>query len=121
MDAGFAKPSWPTHAIKLFALMADHEPGGGATLALAGSHLLVDDYTNTLRETQHGAGKERWGRFLRETGLMGEIERGDMTRVVEMTGRAGDVYMTHIHTFHCASPNARRQPRLMLGKAVMAA
>ena len=121
MDAGFGRPTWPTYAIKLFALLADHEPGGGATLAIAGSHLLVDQYTPTLRETQHGGGKERWNRFMRETGLIEEVQRGDATRVVEMTGEAGDVYLTHLHTFHCASPNASTRPRMMLGKAVMAA
>jgi hypothetical protein len=121
MDGGFGQATWPTFGVKLFALLADHEPGGGATLAIAGSHRLVEQYTPALRETQHGGGKERWNRFMRETGLRDEIDRGDMTRVVEMTGNAGDVYVMHLHTFHCIAPNASTRPRMMLGKAVLAA
>jgi ectoine hydroxylase-related dioxygenase (phytanoyl-CoA dioxygenase family) len=41
--------------------------------------------------------------------------------VVELTGRPGDVVVTHLHVFHCASPNTSDTPRQMLGKAVAAA
>lgn len=121
MDCGFERPTWPTFAVKLFALMADHEPGGGATLAIAGSHRLVDDYTASLAPAQRGGGKEKWTKFMRETGLMAEIKRGCTDRVVEMTGNAGDVYITHLHVFHCVAPNAADRPRLMLGKSILAA
>jgi hypothetical protein len=32
-----------------------------------------------------------------------------------MTGEPADAYITDIHTFHCVAPNARNQPRIMLG------
>ena len=41
--------------------------------------------------------------------------------VVELTGAPGDVVITHLHVFHCASTNTSDQPRQMLGKAVLAA
>jgi hypothetical protein len=137
MDYGFERPSWPTFAVKAFACIADHEPGGGATLALAGSRRLVDRYTPTLRPEQLGGGKERWGRMLRQdawlnalrtpgdepertTRMMAETHDADgiPCRVVEMTGEAGDVYLTHLHVFHSVSPNVNPQPRMMLAKAV---
>jgi ectoine hydroxylase-related dioxygenase (phytanoyl-CoA dioxygenase family) len=139
MDCGFERPTWPTFAVKLFACMADIEPEGGATLAIAGSHRLVDRYTPTLEPTQRGGGKDKWNRFMRQDPwlaalrtpgdepdrtqrMLGETHDADgiPVRVVEMTGEAGDVYLTHLHVFHCAAPNANSQPRMMLGKAIMA-
>jgi hypothetical protein len=128
-DAGFGGPTWPTFAVKLFALLADHDPGGGATLAIAGSHRLVEQYTPTLQPSQHGAGKDRWGKFVRHYGLVdglhapgdGRVIDGVPVELVEMTGKAGDVYVMHLHVFHCVAPNASASPRLMLGKAVVSA
>jgi hypothetical protein len=34
-------------------------------------------------------------------------------RVVELTGRSGDVYFMHCDTFHSAAPNCLDQPRMM--------
>ena len=48
-----------------------------------------------------------------------EIE-GIPIDVVELTGGPGDVIVTHLHVFHCASPNTSDTPRQMLGKAVLA-
>ncbi len=36
------------------------------------------------------------------------------TRVLEMTGEAGDVYFMHPNALHAPAPNASKQPRLML-------
>lgn len=120
MDTGFARPRWPTYCVKLFALMTDIEPGGGATLALAGTHQLVHDYTETLPPSEFAANQEAMTKFLRTTGILNEIKAGHCDRVVEMCGNAGDVFITHVHAFHCAAPNARAVPRMMLGKYVAA-
>ena len=140
MDAGFGyRPTWPTFAVKLFACIADHEPGGGATLAISGSHLLVDQYTATLRPTQHGGGKEKWTRFMRSYPCLDSIRSpgdepartdslmndthdagGVPVHVVEMAGQAGDVFITHLHVFHCVAPNVRAQPRMMVAKPIAA-
>jgi hypothetical protein len=126
MDCGFERPTFPTFAVKLFGCIRDMEPGGGATLAIAGSHRLVERYTPGLRPSQFGGGKERWGRFLRHYDLVGTIRDrethdidGVPVRLVEMTGAAGDVYLMHLHVFHCTAPNALNVPRMMLGKAVV--
>jgi ectoine hydroxylase-related dioxygenase (phytanoyl-CoA dioxygenase family) len=34
-------------------------------------------------------------------------------RVVELTGRAGDVFVMHCDTFHAAAPNRQEEPRMM--------
>ena len=138
MDCGFERPTWPTHAVKLFALFGEVIPGGGGTMPLPGSHRLVDQYRSTF-ESPPAAGKANWHPFLRRyppldrllkgaaqadlgQSLIGErfeIE-GIPIDVVELTGGPGDVIVTHLHVFHCASPNTSDTPRQMLGKAVLA-
>ena len=139
MDCGFDKPTWPPFAVKLFACMGEMRPRGGATFALAGSHRLVEPFGATLAPDDRGGNKRTWGRFMRQTewltslGTPGpEPERSERllagtsdvdgmpVRVVEMCGDPGDVYVTHLHVFHCASANVRDRPRLMLGKAISA-
>jgi ectoine hydroxylase-related dioxygenase (phytanoyl-CoA dioxygenase family) len=43
---------------------------------------------------------------------------GHEPRVVECTGRAGDVYLTHPWLFHTIATNASRRPRPMRSFAV---
>jgi hypothetical protein len=140
MDCGFDTPTWPPFAVKLFACMGEVRPRGGATFALAGSHRLVEPFGATLDVDDRGGNKRTWGRFMRQTEwltslatpgpeperterLLAEESEVDGTpvRVVEMCGDPGDVYVTHLHVFHCASANVSDRPRLMLGKAVLAA
>jgi Phytanoyl-CoA dioxygenase (PhyH) len=140
MDCGFDTPTWPTFAVKLFACIGEVRPRGGATFALAGSHRLVERFGATLDPDDRGGNKRTWGRFMRQTEWLTSLctpgpepersERlltqasevaGTPVRVVEMCGAPGDVYITHLHVFHCASSNVNDQPRLMLGKAVLAA
>jgi hypothetical protein len=140
MDCGFDTPTWPTFAVKLFACMGEVRPQGGATFALAGSHRLVERFGATLDPDDRGGNKRTWGRFMRQTEWLTSLctpgpeperserllaEASDVdgmpVRVVEMCGDPGDVYVTHLHVFHCASANVNDQPRLMLGKAIVAA
>ncbi len=41
---------------------------------------------------------------------------GTAVRVMELTGRPGDVVLTHPWVLHCAAPNTGTHPRMMLTK-----
>ncbi len=43
-------------------------------------------------------------------------EAGTELKVVETTGRAGDIYLCHPFLFHAAAPNTLRQPRFMCNR-----
>jgi hypothetical protein len=139
MDCGFEQPTWPVPAVKLFSFFGDVGPYGGGTMLLAGCHRLVDLYRSTF-DVPPAAGNSNWHSFLRRYPPLGNLLKGatlpDLGRpmvgerfqiegipieVVELTGRPGDVVITHLHVFHCTSPNASNAPRQMLGKAVVAA
>jgi hypothetical protein len=138
MDCGFERPTWPVFAVKVFGFFGEVGPCGGGTLLLEGSHRLVDRYRSALHPPPP-AGKANWQPFLRRYPPLGELLRGaarpDLGRsmigeryeiddlaveVVELTGAPGDVVVTHLHTFHAASPNTSDTPRQMLGEAVLA-
>jgi ectoine hydroxylase-related dioxygenase (phytanoyl-CoA dioxygenase family) len=42
------------------------------------------------------------------------------TDVVEVTGRAGDVVLTHMQVSHSPSPNTTTRPRQMIGASFVA-
>jgi len=127
-------PSGCLPACKLWALVDDVEPGGGGTPQLAGSHLAFPRYlqrTGELDQTRARNGFLRshpWLRALsRDDGArdrndtfmrVGADVDGVALRVVECTGRAGDVYLTHPWLFHSIATNASQRPRLMRGVAV---
>jgi hypothetical protein len=123
-------------AVKLWALFGDVEPGGGGTPQLLGSHRAFARYLSTTAErdykkTKHGFLRSHpWLRTL--THDRGEVDRNDVLmragadadgvglRVVECTGRAGDVYVSHPWVFHSIAKNVRARPRLMRSVAVYA-
>lgn len=39
-------------------------------------------------------------------------------RVVELTGKPGDIYVTHPWVMHAIAPNATREPRFMRSMAI---
>ena len=109
--------------VQMFAILDDVEPEGGATLAVTGSHRLLNDdgriSSSDLRkrlkrepyfaELMSGKPIDR-SRLMREPGRVGDVE----VSVVEMTGEAGDVYFMDLRMLHNIAPNARSKPRLML-------
>ncbi|GAB3411681.1 phytanoyl-CoA dioxygenase family protein [Flindersiella endophytica] len=119
-------------AVQYFALLNDIEPSGGATLVLTGSHRLLRDYADAGDDGPHpkrlrqklGA-EHPWLRALWERDAAPGVDRvrryldeggeadGVPLRVVELCGQAGDVFMMHCDTFHCAAPNCGDQPRMM--------
>ena len=122
--------------VKLFAFFGEVGPEGGGTMILPGMHRVIDDYRRTLA-LGTGGGMANWHRPLRQhpflakllkggqmpdggrslVGQMGDV-KGVPVEVVELTGKPGDVVVTHLHVYHSASPNVASRPRQMLGKAI---
>ena len=123
-------------AVKYWALFGDVAPGGGATLQLAGSHRIAQRFIagKPREELEYKRTRDRimrshpWLKALctadddpdRNARFMAaetDID-GIPARVVECTGRAGDVYVTHPWVMHAIAPNASDQPRFMRSMAV---
>lgn len=123
-------------AVKLWALCDDVGPGGGGTPQLVGSHRAFARYLATTDERDYKRTKlgflasHPWLRMLttgnggpsRDATLMAGADLdGVHVSVVETTGRAGDVWITHPWVFHSIAVNASDRPRLMRSVAVDAA
>ena len=128
-------PFEPLPALKLWALLDDLEPGGGGTPLLAGSHRAFARFLDRTGEREQTRARNgflrshpwlkglarddgdpaRNDRFMRE----GAEVDGVKLRVVECTGRAGDVYLTHPWVFHSIATNVSDRPRLMRSVAVV--
>ncbi len=121
-------------AVKLWALCDDLEPGGGGTTQLAGSHRLFGRFLETTDDRRY---KEVKFAFLRSHPWLRALTRDDgepdrnerfldvdvdiddlPMRVVVLTGRAGDVFVTHPWVFHSIATNARERPRFMRSVAL---
>lgn len=132
VDFGLERPTWPAFAVKIFAFFDTVEPEGGGTLVMEGSHRLHERFAaETSQDLASPAAhhelmhKHKWvervvrgGRAahpMRE--LIGEWNDVDgiPLRVTELTGRPGDVVLTHMHVLHSPAPNAGTRPRQMLG------
>jgi hypothetical protein len=133
MDCGYAQPTWPVFAVKLFAFFDEVEAEGGGTLLLSGSHRLVERYAKTLPSGTGGNGVT-WGRFMKQDPWLNELRRGGTPeepgrhlldtehevdgiplRAVELTGSPGDVIITHLHVFHTADARKRHRRRYGVG------
>jgi len=123
-------------ALKHGALLDDVEPGGGGTPQIAGSHRITERY---LREHMGEDTEFKWvrdrvmrshtwlkalatadddpGRNARFMEADADID-GLPARVVELTGSAGDVFLTHPWVFHTTAVNASSRPRMMQTKAI---
>lgn len=127
IDFGFDEPTWPVCAVKIFAFFDDVKPECGGTLVLEGSHRLVARFAETEPDATEDdfVPSHPWLERLARGGsaaaslreLVGEPHEVDgiPLRVVELTGAAGDVVITHIQVMHSPSPNTGDTPRQMLG------
>lgn len=109
--------------VQIFAILDDLEPEGGGTLAVTGSHRLLNDdghiRSSDLRkrlkrepyfaELMSDKPSDR-SRLMRQPGCVGDAE----VSIVEMSGKAGDVYFMDLRILHNIAPNARPKPRVML-------
>jgi hypothetical protein len=135
-DFQYHAPFEPVFAVKYWALFGDVEPGGGGTLQLAGSHRLVARYLESRAQGEREYKRVRDG-FMRSHSWLRALATDDgapdrnsrfmdadtdvdglPARVVECTGRPGDVYLTHPWVMHCIAPNARTHPRFMRSMAI---
>ncbi|MEO1476251.1 MAG: phytanoyl-CoA dioxygenase family protein [Pseudomonadota bacterium] len=111
--------------VQIFILLDEIKPQGGGTLAVAGSHQLLNrgdfirsrDVTKQLRKHPffHELMLERHSSLNVGRNLDGtkpseeEIELA----VIEMTGAPGDAYLMDTRVIHSGAPNVKDQPRMM--------
>lgn len=93
-----AAPGDRAPGIQAFVLIDDVAPRGGATLALAGSHRASGPRLRELLKTSPDLEAS-----LREMGLS----------IIEMSGRAGDVYLMDMRVLHTPSINSTKNVRMM--------
>lgn len=97
--------------VQVFLLIDDVQPQGGATLALAGSHKLHyvshehSAHEVLARKSDFGLAPEKY--------LKPQVIVGTRVQIVEMSGRAGDVYLMDLRVLHSPSINTRRNIRMM--------
>jgi hypothetical protein len=97
--------------VQAFVLIDDVRPQGGATLALAGSHKLhyVERGANAhdvlRRNSEFNSAPEK---FLKPQNV-----HGTQVQIIEMSGRAGDVYLMDLRVLHSPSVNSRDGLRMM--------
>ncbi|MGV3637975.1 MAG: phytanoyl-CoA dioxygenase family protein [Flavobacteriales bacterium] len=102
VDVSSPDPSRPA-GIQAFFLLDDVKPQGGGTLMLAGSH---------KRSGSKELG-QRIRSLLRERGELDTLLRDFGLSIVEMSGKAGDVYLMDMRSLHTPAINAAHEPRLM--------
>lgn len=97
--------------VQAFVLIDDVQPQGGATLALAGSHRLH----HVQREHNAHAILRQDSDFFSapEKFVEPQVVHGARVQIVEMSGRAGDVYLMDLRVLHSPSINARKAIRMM--------
>lgn len=112
--------------IQIFAFLDPVGPGGGGTIAIAGSHLLLND--GRCHRAQDVQRQLRPLPFFRDLYLEAErrapecadlMDRkgridGVELELIEMTGQPGDAYVVDLRTLHSGAPNASDRPRLMM-------
>jgi hypothetical protein len=96
---------------------------------VAGSHRVIARYLGTTAERDFTTIRDQvlrshpWFRNLTSAGErsvepMAEADvDGLPVRVVELTGRAGDVYLTHPWILHSIATNANDTPRIMRSRS----
>jgi hypothetical protein len=107
--------------IQVFVLIDDVAPRGGGTVAISGSHKLHSArggvavsahralQTDPVYAALFSPGNVDRARFLEPV-----LVRGVAVQVVEMCGKAGDVYLMDMRILHAPSTNATRRTRMML-------
>lgn len=95
-----AEPADRLPGVQAFVLIDDVAPRGGGTLALAGAQRMGGD-NKALRELLNTPGMLE--ARLRERGMS----------IIEMSGRAGDVFLMDMRLLHTPSINATKHVRMM--------
>lgn len=131
-DWAFKEATNPLRFFKTFFYLNDIGTGGGGTLVVQGSHRLVgryaegrvqDDRGRNMKGSERlyqdchwlrdlctsGDTRERYRRFVDEATDVGGVN----LKVVELTGKPGDVVFVHPCLIHAIAPNAAANPRFM--------
>ena len=136
LDAPVVRSMSGLFGVRVFTCLAKLPPGGGGTLAVAGSYRLAENLARTggfdrMRSTEVRkvlVSRYRWLKnletldkkadrihdFMDTTTAIGDVD----LRVVEMTGEPGDVFLMHPLTVHAPSPNCSALPRMVLSTTV---
>jgi ectoine hydroxylase-related dioxygenase (phytanoyl-CoA dioxygenase family) len=125
-DVGFEDTP---QSIKIWALLGDLGPGGGGTPQVAGSHKVIERFLTTTEEREFKAVRDQvlqsdpWFRNLTsEDRTVDPMAPADLdglpVRVIELTGQAGDVYLTHPWILHSIAANAADTPRMMRSRFI---
>jgi ectoine hydroxylase-related dioxygenase (phytanoyl-CoA dioxygenase family) len=131
-DYPYDSPPDRLSGIQIFCLLGDLASGGGGTLVIAGSHRVVqafvrDQSGERLQKMKHARKalmqSDPWFQSVSRAVSMPRPEswiaeqralvRGIPAAVTELTGHAGDVYVTHPWLLHASSPNCNTTPRMM--------
>ena len=110
---------------QVFGFVEEVAPGGGGTLIAAGSHHLLNEDRLIKSKVIKKRLKKKPG-YAELLGKDESIDRprflepfevdGFTQRVVELTGKPGDIYLTDLRLLHTLAPNASLNPRIMLTK-----
>ena len=99
-----ASPRDPLPGVQAFFLIDDVAPHGGATLTLSGSHRV---------DTQKsGSGASLRDVLKSSANLEHDLQTLGIS-IVEMSGRAGDVFLMDMRLLHTPSINATKNVRMM--------
>ncbi|WP_108812194.1 phytanoyl-CoA dioxygenase family protein [Sphingorhabdus sp. Alg231-15] len=109
--------------LQAFTFLDDVDPQGGATLVIAGSHRLLNNTAGlSSKELKRHLRKEDYFRSLFDPNLptianpeetVGRVGNVEL-KVVELSGRAGDVYLMDLRVLHTPAQNCSDKARLML-------
>jgi hypothetical protein len=120
------------NGVNVFLFINDVDAEGGGTVVVKSAPLLMDrlldngaKLTKLSEQNKAFLNSHPWLRGLKTSRKEMSIDRnrrymdadtdidGIRTRVVELTGKAGDVFLCHPAMFHAPAPNVANQPRLM--------
>jgi ectoine hydroxylase-related dioxygenase (phytanoyl-CoA dioxygenase family) len=114
--------------VQLFAFLDVVEARGGGTLAIAGSHRLLNEgrairpsefarllrakpfFADLLIADPSANSPQHRADLFHRTGAVGGVR----LQIVEMTGVPGDLWLTDLRVLHAGAPNATERPRMML-------
>jgi hypothetical protein len=136
LDAPVVRSLPHLYGVRLFTCLAELSPGGGATLAVAGSprlaqalasargaakirsadvrKALIQRYSWMRELCSFDPAIDRVHRFMKTATAVEDVE----VRVVEMTGHPGDAFLMHPLMIHAGSPNCSAVPRMVLSTTV---
>ena len=132
LDHPYNQPDHIT-GVNVFLFVDDVEPGGGGTAAIQSSPALVRRFVAGIEDIESLKHSTLNKRFIRshpwlnglstrpskdpdraERYMMRDTDLdGIAARIVELTGRAGDVMLCHPCLVHAPAPNTSDRPRLM--------